>query len=309
MTRVSAAQILERYGVELAVRRGLSPNTVRAYMAEAQSLLDFVTAVGQSGGSDGIDLTELDVTDIRTWLAKRAAAGQARASLARHTAAVKSFSAWLYRTGLTRVDAAARLKAPRANNALPHVLTQGQARQLMDYAHERAADGDPLHCRDSAALELLYASGLRISELCALDVPSLRPDSTVRVIGKGNKERIVPYGVPARRALMVYLEKRAQLAARGSQPTKALFLGAHGKRINPRTLRGIVHSLAAQAGVPDISPHDLRHSAATHLLDGGSDLRTVQEILGHSSLATTQRYTHVSAKRLQRAFAQAHPRA
>jgi integrase/recombinase xerC len=160
--------------------------------------------------------------------------------------------------------------------------------------------------RDSAAVELLYASGLRISELCGLDVDSLGADSTVRVIGKGDKERIVPFGVPARRALASYLAVRGALLR---APTRALFLGARGGRLDPRTMRDVVHRLAAGAGVPDVSPHDLRHSAATHLLDGGSDLRTVQEILGHSSLSTTQRYTHVSSERLRQAFDQAHPRA
>ena len=298
-------EMLEKYRRELASRRGLSDHTVTAYLTEAESLVVFV-----AGDTDeDIDLKDLDITDIRGWLAERQRAGHARSSLARHSAAIKSFCSWAYRMGLTRVDAAIRLKAPRPENSLPNVLTQDQARILLDYAHARALDGDPICCRDSAALELLYASGLRIAELCALDVDALGADATVRVIGKGNKERVVPYGVPAQRALMAYLQKRAQLAARGSVPTRALFLGARGGRLDPRLMREVVHRLAAEAGVPDISPHDLRHSAATHLLEGGSDLRTVQEVLGHSSLATTQRYTHVSAERLRSAFTQAHPRA
>ena len=161
--------------------------------------------------------------------------------------------------------------------------------------------------RDAALLEVLYATGVRVSELCGLDIADLdRSRRTLRVLGKGDKERIVPFGVPARRALASYLAVRGALLR---APTRALFLGARGGRLDPRTMRDVVHRLAAGAGVPDVSPHDLRHSAATHLLDGGSDLRTVQEILGHSSLSTTQRYTHVSSERLRQAFDQAHPRA
>lgn len=301
--------VLALYVRELKLRRGLSENTITAYRHEAQSLLEFAAqAVGVSP-EEPLDISPLDLADVRSWLAQ-ASQGEARSSMARHSAAIRTFSSWLYRCGYTKVDPAARLKAPRASNELPHVLTEEQARILLGYAHERASDGDPIHVRDSAMLEMLYAAGMRVSELCGLDVGSLRPDSTVRVIGKGNKERIVPYGVPAMRAIMAYLEVRDQLAARADQPAgKALFLGARGSRINARTVRDCVHRLASQAGVPDISPHDLRHSAATHLLDGGSDLRTVQEILGHESLATTQRYTHVSAERLRRSFTQAHPRA
>lgn len=305
-------ELLSQYERELRLRRGLSENTVVAYLYEARSLCAFITRSIDADPGEPIDLSGLNLEDVRSWLAE-ASSGEARSSMARHSASIRTFSSWLYRGGFTDVDAAARLKAPRASNELPHVLTQDQARNLLGFVHDRAADGDPLHVRDSAMLELLYAAGLRVSELCELDVSSLRPDSTVRVIGKGNKERITPYGVPAMRALMAYLDVRSQLVAAptsgGPATEKALFVGARGKRINPRTVRDTVHRLASQAGVPDISPHDLRHSAATHLLDGGSDLRTVQEILGHKSLATTQRYTHVSAERLRQSFVQAHPRA
>lgn len=298
--------ILDSYARELSLRRGLANHTVTAYVAEARSLLEFVAELAQAGPDEPVDLTNLELADVRAWLARAQAQGQARSSLARHSASIRTFCSWLHRSGHTEADAAARLKAPKASNALPHVLTQDQARTLLSYCHDKAKSGHPVDLRNAAALELLYASGLRISELCALDVASLRPDATVRVLGKGNKERIVPYGVPAQRALSAYLPAREALKA---GPTPALFLGARGGRMGPRSMRDVVHRMASAAGVPDITPHDLRHSAATHLLEGGSDLRSVQELLGHSSLATTQRYTHVSAERLRAAFAQAHPRA
>lgn len=298
--------IIDAYVRELTVRRGLSEHTVAAYEHEARSLLCFLAELAGTSPDEPIDVSTMELADVRAWLAQAQQSGQARASIARHSASIRTFSSWLYRSGYTEKNAAARLKAPRADNALPHVLTQNNMDTLLSYAHERAESGNPVHVRDWAALELLYASGLRISELCALDINSLQANSTVRVIGKGNKERIVPYGVPAMRALREYLAVREQLK---TQPTAALFLGARGGRINPRSLRDVVHRLASQAGVPDITPHDLRHSSATHLLEGGADLRSVQELLGHSSLATTQRYTHVSAERLRATFAQAHPRA
>ncbi len=300
------SEVIEQYRRELSMRRGLSPHTVAAYTHEAESLLDFLNTSIGVGPDEPVDLGLLTLTDVRAWLAQSQAEGQARSSLARHSAAIRTFSSWLYRSGYTEADVAARLKAPRADNELPNVLTQDQARQLLNYAQARAADEDPVHVRDMAALELLYGAGLRVSELCALNIESLQPNSTARVIGKGNKERVVPYGVPATRALMRYLIVRPMLA---KKPTRALFLGVRGGRLDPRSMRDIVYRVAAQAGVPEISPHDLRHSAATHLLEGGSDLRTVQEILGHNSLATTQRYTHVSAERLRQTFTQAHPRA
>lgn len=299
-------ETLDAYERELRLRRGLSENTAAAYVREARSLLEFIWEIAGGDVEEPMDLRGLELADVRAWLARSQAKGRSRSTLARHSASIRTFCRWLHRKGHTDVDAAARLKAPRADNALPRVLNQEQARRLAEHAGRLAASGDPLALRDHAAVELLYASGIRIGELCSLDVDSLGADSTLRVIGKGDKERIVPFGVPARRALTAYLPARAQLLVR---PNRALFLGARGGRLDPRTLRKTIHRLAASAGVPDISPHDLRHSAATHLLDGGSDLRTVQEILGHASLGTTQRYTHVSSERLRAAFTQAHPRA
>lgn len=310
-----ALALLAAYGRELAVRRGLSEHTQRAYESEARSLLEFLA----SYDDDFMDsLSELDIADLRAWLAKKQGEGQARASLARHSAAARSFTKWLHKNGHTRLDAGLRLKAPRADNEVPRTLSEDQVRHLLDFMEARADSGNPIHVRDRAALEILYATGIRVSELVGLDTQDISPDDTLRVIGKGNKERIVPFGRPARAALMAWMTKRQQLIAELSNPAEgapatvakqALFLGERGKRVDPRTIRGMLHRMTAQAGVPDIAPHGLRHTAATHLLDGGSDLRTVQEVLGHSSLGTTQRYTHVSAERLRAAFGQAHPRA
>ena len=186
------------------------------------------------------------------------------------------------------------------------MLSAKSAERLLEYA--KVAADSALQVRDWAALELTYAAGLRVAEVVSLDVRGIDLERrTMRVIGKGNKERVVPFGRPAAEAVEAWLARRPELASESSGD--ALFLGARGGRVDPRTLRESLHRLTAQAGVKDVAPHGLRHSAATHLLEGGSDLRTVQEILGHSSLQTTQRYTHVTPERLRAAFTQAHPRA
>lgn len=272
----------------------------------------------------------LELADVRAWLAQAASAGQARASLARHSAAIRTFCTWLYKNGYTQVDAAVRLRAPRADNKLPRVLSEEQVRQLLEYLKQRAqaGTGDPQAVRDWALLEVIYAGALRVSEAVQLRVSDVQADGTLRVLGKGNKERIVPFGVPAQRAVQAWLTVRPQLLARGpaaprnvaasgwpgeagttARGNAALFIGARGGALDPRTVRTVLSRATAHAGLPDISPHDLRHSAATHMLAGGSDLRTVQEFLGHSSIGTTQRYTHVTDERLRRAFNQAFPRA
>ena len=177
----------------------------------------------------------------------------------------------------------------------------------MEVAGVAADDGDPMSARDRAMLELLYATGIRVSELCAVDVGDVdRRRRTVRVLGKGGKERVVPFGGPADAALQDWMDVRPTLA--GPSAGQALFLGARGGRVDPRVVRQTVHRLTRLAGVTELAPHGLRHSAATHVLEGGADLRSVQELLGHASLSTTQRYTHVSVERLRSTFAQAHPR-
>jgi integrase/recombinase XerC len=247
---------------------------------------------------------------LRSWLAAEAGAGAARTTLARRTSAVKAFTAWALRQGLLGTDPAARLQMPKARRTLPAVLRQDQALAAMAAAKTGSQQGDSLALRDRLIVELLYATGMRVSELCGLDIDDVDLGRRlVRVLGKGDKQRTVPFGEPAAEALRAWLaDGRPALATADSGP--ALLLGARGRRLDVRQARTVVHqTVAAVNGAPDIGPHGLRHSAATHLLEGGADLRVVQELLGHSSLATTQLYTHVSVARLRAIHEQAHPRA
>ena len=297
--------VLTRFLEHLTLERGLAENTIDAYQSDLEDLFAFTWGPGVPEGHPA----ELTLPILRAWLAEAAAAGKARATLARRAAAARAFTTWAARSGHLPHDAAARLVAPRPAGRLPTVLTAAAAAQLMDYAKDQAnlPDANAITARDWAAVELTYAAGLRIGELVALDVAHLDFERrTARVMGKGSKERIVPFGQPAAVALTSWLERRREVA---SPETQAVFVGARGGRLDPRILRDSLHRLTAQAGVKDLAPHGLRHSAATHLLEGGSDLRMVQEMLGHSSLATTQRYTHVTPERLRAAFTQAHPRA
>jgi integrase/recombinase XerC len=295
--------ILEEFDEYLALQCGRSAHTRRAYLGDLRSLFAFLN--GRGIGLDGLSLPLL-----RTWLATAAAAGAARTTLARRTSAVKAFAAWAARRGLLASDPAARLQVPKAHRTLPAVLRQDQALQAMAAAKSGAEQGDPLALRDRLIVEMLYATGIRVSELCGLDIDDVDTRSRlVRVLGKGNKQRTVPFGVPAADALRSWLtEGRPALVTAGSGP--ALLLGTRGRRLDVRQARTVVHqTVAAVNGAPDIGPHGLRHSAATHLLEGGADLRVVQELLGHSSLATTQLYTHVAVSRLRAVHDQAHPRA
>ncbi len=296
---------LEEFDEYLALERGRSDHTRRAYLGDLRSLFDFVADRAPEAGIAGLTLPIL-----RSWLAALAATGAARTTLARRTSAVKTFTAWAVRRGLMASDPAARLQIPKARRTLPAVLRQDQALDAMAAAKSGAQQGDPLALRDRLIVELLYASGIRVSELCGLDIDDVDTSRRLlRVLGKGNKQRTVPFGVPAQAALTAWLsDGRPALATTGSGP--ALLLGARGRRLDPRQARTVVHqTMAAVDGAPDIGPHGLRHSAATHLLEGGADLRVVQELLGHSTLATTQLYTHVTVARLRAVHDQAHPRA
>ena len=302
------ADLLASYRRYLALQRDLSEHTVRAYLVDIGDLLSFLGVGGGDAEPVEAALATLDLADLRDWLAAQAASGHSRATLARRSASVRTFSTWAFEEGVLTSDVAARLRAPRVDNRLPGVLTAQQATQLLKVAAELAADGNALAVRDLAIIETLYATGVRVSELVGLDVTDLdHSQRTLRVLGKGRKERTVPYGLPAARALEGWLSRRAEICA--SDAAAALFLGMRGRRIDPRAVRDVVHRLCAAAQVPDLGPHGLRHSAATHVLSGGADLRRVQELLGHSSLATTQRYTHVSAERLRSVYEQAFPRA
>lgn len=298
------AEALDGFAEHLSAEQGRSPHTVRAYLGDVGSLLRYAAGAGCVRPDD------LDLALLRGWLGERAGSGVARSTLARQVAAARSFTAWAARRGLAPVDVGERLTAPRVPRALPGVLSRREADELLTVAEVAADDGDPVGLRDRAMLELLYATGIRVSELCGLAVDDLdRARRTVRVLGKGAKERSVPYGVPAERAVDDWLVRgRPGLLTAASGP--ALFLGARGGRVDPRTVRAVVHRLLEHVpDAPDLGPHGLRHSAATHLLEGGADLRSVQELLGHATLATTQIYTHVSVERLRAAYEQAHPRA
>lgn len=284
----------------LSLERGVSAHTTRAYLGDVRSLLEHL--VRMSGESIG----DLNLTVLRSWLAKSRTMGAARTTLARRAASARSFTAYAAAQGLLDADPGPQLASPSARRSLPEVLSAEQAAGVVD-----SVDGDdPMSMRDRAILELLYAGGIRVSELVGLDLDGFDEARVLlRVLGKGNKERSVPIGEPARRALDRYLTSgRPEL--RSPRTGSALFLGVRGGRIDQREVRRIVHRAAQTVdGAPDIGPHGLRHSAATHLLEGGADLRSVQELLGHASLATTQIYTHVSVERLRSAFNQAHPRA
>ncbi len=295
----AVAAVLDGFLEHLALERGRSPHTVRAYRGDLAGLL---------AGLDRVH--ELDLALLRRWLAAGHAAGAGRSTLARRAAAARSFTVWARRAGHLAVDPGARLVSPRPRPALPAVLAADQTAAVLDAAGAGAAEGEPLAVRDLLVLELLYATGVRVSELCGLDLDDVDPGRrALRVLGKGNRERTVVYGVPAAAVLVRWLEAgRPVLAQPGSPP--ALLLGAKGGRLDPRIAREVVHrAVAAVPGAPNIGPHGLRHAAATHMLEGGADLRYVQELLGHAKLATTQLYTHVTVERLKVVHEQAHPRA
>jgi integrase/recombinase XerC len=299
------------FGLHLARVENRSAHTVRAYLGDVISLLDHAARDGCASPAD------LDIAVLRSWLAHRMATGAARSSQARRAAAARTFTAWAHRAGRSPVDVGAQLASPRPHRDLPTVLRADQAADLVTTAGDRregegrAGAGSPeeraVELRDRAILEMLYATGVRVSELCGLDPTDVdHARRVIRVFGKGAKERAVPYGVPAQRALDDYLRNgRPVLRPRDD----ALFVGVRGGRVQQTVVRRIVAAAARAAGLPHTSPHDLRHSAATHLLDGGADLRAVQDLLGHASLSSTQIYTHVSTERLRAAFRQAHPRA
>jgi integrase/recombinase XerC len=358
---------LTEFSRHLDTERALSRHTIRAYNGDIQSLFEYAWRYGIE--EPGV----LDLTTLRGWLASQHQAGAARATLARRGAAARAFTAFAHRKGWLAADPGPQLGTPKAHRVLPQVLRREEINTVLANCEDRAlrdfASGQrtaaALAMRDAAVLELLYASAIRVSELCDLDAGGLdQVRRTVRVLGKGRKERVVPVGVPAVRAVARWEELGRPVLANARSGT-ALFLGARGGRLDPRTARRIVHarlrdadlaaagaagaaavaaSTAADAasatnavdgtsvpGTPavvagtagsaqetgpagpqsvrDAGPHAIRHTAATHLLEGGADLRSVQEILGHSSPATTQIYTHVSAERLKASYRQAHPRA
>ena len=297
--------ILDEFDDFLALQRGRSAHTRRAYLGDLRSLFAFLDE-----RAPGTGMRRLSLPVLRSWLAAGAGAGAARTTLARRTSAVKAFTAWAVRRGLLTDDPAARLQVPKTRRTLPSVLRQDQALAAMSAAKSGCQQGDPLALRDRLIVELLYATGIRVSELCGLDIDDVDTGRRVlRVLGKGDKQRTAPFGEPAADALRGWLaDGRSALVT--AESGRALLLGVRGRRLDVRQARTVVHqTVAAVDGAPDMGPHGLRHSAATHLLEGGADLRVVQELLGHSSLATTQLYTHVTVARLRAVHDRAHPRA
>lgn len=300
-------EIVEDYLEHLEMVEGKSPATIRSYRSDLKTMVEIVP-----------DLDHFTLERLRSWLGYAYDAGKARSTLARYTASVKGLSTWLARRSMIPQDVGARLASPKTSNHLPKVLARQGAQALVEapaveeevaqqvgkgHIKEEAKRG-----RDAAILELLYATGMRVEELCSIDTSDLDElHQQVRVTGKGNKQRVVPYGEVAGRALEQWLGAYRSILA--DREEKALFVGARGKRINQRQVRALVDRYAHQVGLGHVKPHELRHTAATHLLDGGADLRAVQELLGHACLQTTQIYTHVSVERLRDAFNQAHPRA
>jgi integrase/recombinase XerC len=333
------AEAIAAFGRHLALERGLSAHTVRAYLGDIEALLR------HAHRADCDQVGDLDIAELRSWLGELHRSGQARATIARRAASARAFTAYAHRRGWLDTDPGGQLGTPTVHRRLPQVLAQDQMTAVLGAASAPArmqSDGQPrpdlqpqpdrrqtrlaaadsqlssgdaaaikaaVRRRDTAIMELLYATGIRVSELCGLDLPDLDTSRhTIRVLGKRSKERTVPVGIPALRAVLEWLTSGRSVLARG--PSAAIFTGARGGRIDPRTVRRVVHARIAAAGsVPDTGPHGLRHTAATHLLEGGADLRSVQEILGHASLATTQIYTHVTIDRLISVYHQAHPRA
>jgi integrase/recombinase XerC len=298
-------KLIAAFTRHLEVERSLSVHTIRAYIGDLESLLNHLETIGVT------DISQLELVHLRSWLANQQVKGGARTTLSRRAVSVRLFTKWAVKNKYLAKDVAATLATPKGYRTLPEVLDIADAKTAMDSLATRASEEEtPISLRDVAMVELLYATGARVAELCGLDVSDIDYDrQTIRVLGKGNKERTIPLGNPAMKALNVWL-KEGRDSIKNSLSGNAVFLGVRGKRIDQRTVRTVVYNaLQAIEGIERMGPHALRHSAATHLLEGGADLRTVQEILGHASLATTQIYTHVSTERLQKAFKQAHPRA
>lgn len=296
-------ELIKGYREHLVFARNLSENSIRAYLADLESLLLHINALGIT------EFKDLSLDHLRSWLANLQSKGISRATIIRRVASIKAFTYWAHESGWLERDIGLQLMAPKPQRSLPKTIKAKDMKVAFSSLESEMADSDdPMGYRDLAIVELLYSSGIRVSELTNLDITHLDFErNTVHVTGKGNRERVVPFGIPAQRAIETWIEKRRELV-RSTEP--ALFIGRRGKRIDQRAVREIVYRVT-EAIDPSrrLGPHALRHSAATHLLEGGADLRTVQELLGHSSLATTQIYTHVSEERLKEVYEQAHPRA
>ncbi|WP_448751150.1 tyrosine recombinase XerC [Actinomyces sp.] len=299
--------LIDAWGVYLRANLAVSEHTLRAYVSDLRSFTTYCQVDELS--TENIRSVVI-LRAIRAWLASLVQQGKSRSTISRRTASIRSFTAWAYRRGYLDSDPGLLVTSARGDQKLPQVQTPSDTAELLSYAATRAREeNSPAAIRDWAILETIYATGIRVSEVCSLDTTSIdQQGMTLRVIGKGNKERVVPFTRACLSALQAWLSHgRPSLAI--PEAGRALFVGDKGRRIDPRVIRAMIHRMCAQAGVRDLAPHALRHTAATHILAGGADLRAVQEMLGHSSLQTTQRYTHVDAQRLSAIYKQAHPRA
>ena len=299
--------MIDAWGVYLRANLAVSEHTLRAYVSDLRSFTTYCQVDELSTENIRRVVT---LRAIRAWLASLVQQGKSRSTISRRTASIRSFTAWAYRRGYLDSDPGLLVTSARGDQKLPQVQTPSDTAELLSYAATRTREeNSPAAIRDWAILETIYATGIRVSEVCSLDTTSIdQQGMTLRVIGKGNKERVVPFTRACLSALQAWLSHgRPSLAI--PEAGRALFVGDKGRRIDPRVIRAMIHRMCAQAGVRDLAPHALRHTAATHILAGGADLRAVQEMLGHSSLQTTQRYTHVDAQHLSAIYKQAHPRA
>lgn len=283
--------------------RGYSKHTVKAYETDVLDL------VGWLEKRQLETITEFDIDRIRDWLYELDQNGLTKTTLARKSAAIRAFSGWLQKTNQIDIDVAQRLKSPKTGRSLPKVVSRETLEDIFTKLKLTATGDNPNGLRDLLTIELLYASGCRVSELVGLNLEDVDYSRNIlRVMGKGAKQRMVPFGQPAREALENWIRiGRAQIANANSG--QALLINSRGQRLGVRQVYALVASLLEGTPTGVAGPHALRHSAATHLLDGGADLRAVQELLGHSSLGTTQIYTHVSVERLKAGYQKAHPRA
>ena len=299
--------LIDRFLEHLADERGLSAHTVTAYRADLGRFLDFLAREFLDRPAAALTPADVDPLAVRSFLAALDRDGLGRRSQGRALAALRTFFRWACRVGEAAANPAARVRTPKAPRTLPGHLRPGEIENLLE-----APSGDePVAARDRAILELLYASGLRVSELVSLDWSDLDlKERVLRVVGKGNKERMVPFGRPAQQALRIWRERWPEVRRPGLDADEPVFLNARGGRLSDRSVRRILdHWVEVAATARGVHPHTLRHTFATHLLEGGADLRAIQELLGHASLATTQRYTHVDVERLLSVYRETHPRA
>ena len=298
---VSIERALVEYATYLRSSKGYSPNTVKAYLSDIEDL----------GAVVGVDKSaeHLTLETLRDWLWRQSEKGASKATIARKSAAARAFTLWLHKAGHIDEDPGLRLRSPKAGRSLPKVVSKESLDQVFSSLQSRATIDNPSGLRDLAIVELLYATGARVSELASLDLGSVDYSrNIVRLMGKGSKERMVPFGQPARDALDDWL-RHGRNSLVQEKTDSALFLNSRGLRIGVRQIFALVAAALEATPTGSAGPHSLRHSAATHLLDGGAGLRAVQELLGHASLGTTQIYTHVSIERLKDGYKNAHPRA